>query len=630
MDRSMSELPLHLFHHGENFKLYETYGSHPYKVDGVNGYVFRVWAPRAVAVSVVGEFNAWSETANPMSKMFDGQSWEVFIPALKRYDSYKYCIKTADGRTLYKADPFAFHAETPGEASSNASKIYDFTKYKWRDSAYLAKLRHTNIYASPVNIYEVNLHSWKRKENGDYYTFRELATELVSYVRDMGYTHVEFMPITEHPFDGSWGYQVSGYFAVTSRLGTPEDFMYLVDAFHAAGIGVILDWVPAHFPKDAFGLYEFDGEPLYEASQWDRKENRGWGTRRFDYGRAEVVSFLISSAIFFFEKYHIDGLRVDAVASMLYLDYDKDPGEWVPNIYGENKNLEAVAFLRRLNEAVFAYFPYAMMIAEESTAWPMMTKPTNVGGLGFNFKWNMGWMNDVLSYIKVDPLYRQYSHNKLTFSLMYAFSENYVLPISHDEVVHGKKSLIDKMPGSYEEKFAGIKVFLGYMMSHPGKKLNFMGTEFGQFKEWNYKEGVEFFLEQYPMHRKLRVMVRELNEMYKSIPAFYEIDDSWDGFEWLAPDDASRNFLAYKRKDRQGGEVIVLLNFSGEDYKDYTLGLEQGTYRLIFNSDSICYGGTGSMKKRVFKTNKTFSHGKEYSIQFDLPKLTCVYLIKEQ
>ena len=630
MDRSFSELPLHLFHHGENFKLYETYGSHPQTVDGVDGYVFRVWAPRAVAVSVIGEFNAWSETANPMSKMFDGQSWEVFIPALKRYDSYKYCIRTADGRTLYKADPFAFHAETPGTTSSNASKIYDLKKFKWHDSAYLTARRHTNIYASPVNIYEVNLHSWKRKENGDYYTFRELATELVSYVRDMGYTHVEFMPITEHPFDGSWGYQVSGYYAVTSRLGTPEDFMYLVDAFHAAGIGVILDWVPAHFPKDAFGLYEFDGEPLYEASQWDRKENRGWGTRRFDYGRAEVVSFLISSAIFFFEKYHIDGLRVDAVASMLYLDYDKDPGEWVPNIYGENKNLEAVAFLRRLNEAVFAYFPYAMMIAEESTAWPMMTKPTNVGGLGFNFKWNMGWMNDVLSYIKVDPLYRQYSHNKLTFSLMYAFSENYVLPISHDEVVHGKKSLIDKMPGSYEEKFAGIKVFLGYMMSHPGKKLNFMGTEFGQFKEWNYKEGVEFFLEQYPMHRKLRVMVRELNEMYKSIPAFYEIDDSWDGFEWLAPDDASRNFLAYKRKDRQGKEVIVLLNFSGEDYKDYTLGIEKGTYRLIFNSDSIRYGGTGAMRKRIFKTNKTFSHGKEYSIKFDLPKLTCVYLIKEQ
>ncbi|MBO5362998.1 MAG: 1,4-alpha-glucan branching protein GlgB, partial [Clostridia bacterium] len=516
MDKLMTDLPLHLFHHGENFKLYETYGAHSITLNGRKGFIFRVWAPHAQSVSVVGEFNAWSETANPMQKMVDSQSWEVFIPGLKRYDSYKYCIKTYDGRTLYKADPFAFHAETPGTDSSNASKLYDFPKYKWQDRAYLKQKEHTNIYASPMNIYEVNLLSWKRKENGGYYTFRELAKELVSYVVEMGYTHVELMPITEHPFDGSWGYQVTGYFAVTSRLGTPEDFMYLIDAFHLAGIGVILDWVPAHFPKDAFGLYEFDGEPLYESGQWDRKENKGWGTRRFDYGRAEIVSFLISSAIFFFDKYHVDGLRVDAVASMLYLDYDKEPGEWVPNIYGENKNLEAVAFLRRLNEAVFAFYPKALMIAEESTAWPMVTKPTNVGGLGFNFKWNMGWMNDVLSYIKNDPVFRRFAHGKLTFSLMYAFSENYVLPISHDEVVHGKASLIGKMPGSYEEKFAGVKAFLGYMMSHPGKKLNFMGTEFGQFKEWNYKEGVEFFLKDYPMHSKLSEAIKELNKIYKT------------------------------------------------------------------------------------------------------------------
>jgi 1,4-alpha-glucan branching enzyme len=629
MKVSRTDLPLHLFHHGENFKLYETYGAHPKKVGGKSGFVFRVWAPRAQAVSVVGEFNGWEESSYPMSKMIDNQSWEVFIPGLKRFDSYKYCIKTHDGRTLYKADPLAFHAETPGTTSSNASKVYDFQKYPWKDKEYLKKRRNTNVYAAPMNVYEVNLHSWKRKENGNYYTYRELATVLVNYVVNIGYTHVEFMPVNEHPFDGSWGYQVSGYFAVTSRLGTPEDFMYLVDAFHAAGIGVIIDWVPAHFPKDAFGLYEFDGEPLYEFSQWDRKENRGWGTRRFDYGRPEVVSFLISSAIFLFEKYHVDGLRVDAVASMLYLDYDKEPGEWVPNIYGENKNLESVAFLRRLNEAVFGMFPDALMIAEESTAWPMLTKPTNIGGLGFNFKWNMGWMNDVLSYIKTDPIYRQYEHNKLTFSLMYAFSENYVLPISHDEVVHGKCSLIGKMPGTYEEKFAGVKTFLGYMMSHPGKKLNFMGTEFGQFKEWNFEEGIEFFLKKYPMHRKLNAAVRELNRIYKTTPALYEIEDSWDGFEWLAADDSSRNFLAYKRRDRQGREVIVLLNFSGEDFKNYTLGLERGKYRVLFNSDRTCYGGTGALKKRVFKTKKTYSHGKENSIKFDLPKLTCVYLIKE-
>jgi 1,4-alpha-glucan branching enzyme len=404
--------------------------------------------------------------------------------------------------------------------------------------------------------------------------------------------------------------------------------MYLVDAFHKANIGVILDWVPAHFPKDSFGLYEFDGEPLYEASQWDRMENRGWGTRRFDYGRNEVLSFLISSAIFFFDKYHVDGLRVDAVASMLYLDYDKEPGEWVPNIYGENKNLEAMRFLRRLNEAVFERFPSALMIAEESTAWPMITKPTNIGGLGFNFKWNMGWMNDILRYFETNPLFRQYEHSKLTFSMMYAFSENYVLPISHDEVVHGKCSLIGKMPGEYDEKFAGIRAFLGYMMSHPGKKLNFMGTEIGQFKEWAYKEGIEFFLLQYPKHKSLAAMVKELNHFYKNTPALYEIDDSWNGFEWLAADDSGRNFLAYKRTDLKGNSIIVLLNFSGSDFKNYRLGLEKGKYEVVFNSDRVCYGGEGKLRKRVFNTEKSYSHGKEDSILFDLPKLTCVYLQK--
>ncbi|MBQ4268024.1 MAG: 1,4-alpha-glucan branching protein GlgB, partial [Clostridia bacterium] len=414
----------------------------------------------------------------------------------------------------------------------------------------------------------------------------------------------------------------------TSRLGTPHDFMYLIDCFHKAGIGVILDWVPAHFPKDAFGLYEFDGEPLYESSQWDRMENKGWGTRRFDYGRNEILSFLISSAVFYFEKYHIDGIRVDAVASMLYLDYDKNPGEWQPNIYGENKNLEAVAFLRRLNETVFGYFPNALMIAEESTAWPMVTKPTSMGGLGFNFKWNMGWMNDVLKYFGTDPLFRKHNHNKLTFSMMYAFSENYVLPISHDEVVHGKGSLIGKMPGSYEEKFAGVRSFFGYMMSHPGKKLNFMGSEIGQFKEWAYKEGIEFFLTEYPLHKKLSLFVKDLNEVYKTTPALYEIEDSWDGFEWLAADDADRNFIAYKRKDRAGNELLALINFSGSDFYGYRLGVEKGKYAVVFNSDAVRYGGSGAVKKRIYFTDKSYSHGKEYSIEFDLPKLTCVYLMK--
>lgn len=628
MRAAKTDLPLHLFHHGENFKTYELMGAHPATVGKKRGYIFRVWAPHAESVSIVGEFNNWNPETHYMKRMIDGETFELFIPSLQQFDSYKYCIKTADGRSIFKADPYAFHAETPGVEKSNASKLFDLKGYKWQDKAYLDKRLHTNIYASPMNVYEVNLLSWKKHADDSYYTYRELATELVNYVVEMGYTHVEFMPVTEYPYDGSWGYQVTGYYAVTSRLGTPHDFMYLIDSFHKAGISVILDWVPAHFPKDSFGLYEFDGEPLYESSQWDRMENKGWGTRRFDYGRNEIVSFLISSAMFFFEYYHIDGLRVDAVASMLYLDYDKEPGEWVPNIYGENKNLEALAFLRRLNEAVFSFFPNVLMIAEESTAWPMVTRPTSMGGIGFNFKWNMGWMNDVLSYFSKNPLFRKYEHNKLTFSMMYAFSENYVLPISHDEVVHGKASLIGKMPGEYNEKFAGVRSFLGYMMSHPGKKLNFMGSEFGQFKEWNYKEGIETFLMQYPMHKKLQTAVKELNHIYKTTPALYEIEDSWDGFEWLAADDADRNFLAYQRKDRQGETVVVMLNFSGEYYRNYRLGLPKGKYQVIFNSDAVRFGGNGLMRKRIFTTTKSYSHGKEDSIEFDLPALTCVYLKK--
>ena len=623
-----TDLPLHLFHHGENFKAHQLLGAHPAVVNKKKGYVFRVWAPRAERVSVIGDFNGWNTESHIMQRMIDGETFELFIPGLKQFDTYKYCVLTRDGRMLYKADPYAYHAETPDATASNASKLYDINGYKWSDKAYLDKQKRTNIYASPMNVYEVNLLSWKLHEDGSYYTYRELAKELVAYVKEMGFTHVEFMPVTEHPFDGSWGYQVTGYFAITSRLGTPHDFMYLVDSFHKAGIGVILDWVPAHFPKDAFGLYEFDGEPLYEASQWDRMENRGWGTRKFDYGRNEVLSFLISSAVFLLEYFHVDGLRVDAVASMLYLDYDKEPGEWVPNIYGENKNLEAVAFLRRLNEAIFAYFPNALMIAEESTAWPMVTRPTNIGGLGFNFKWNMGWMNDVLSYIAKDPVHRSYVHNKLTFSMMYAFSENYVLPISHDEVVHGKASLIGKMPGDYWEKFAGMRAFLGYMMSHPGKKLHFMGSEIGQFKEWNYKEGIEYFLLQYPLHKKLQLAVKELNTLYKTTPALYEIEDSWEGFEWLAADDSSHNFYAYQRKDKSGKTIVVMLNLSGMEHKNYRLGLPAGKYKVLYNSDAVRFGGGGTMKKRIYYTKKAYSHGRENSILFDIPKLTCVYLEK--
>ncbi len=624
-----TDFPLHLFHHGKNDRIYEIFGAHKDTQDGVNGYIFRVWAPHAQSVSVVGDFNGWNSESHVMHRMVDGESFELFIPNLKQYDNYKYCITAQDGRRLLKADPVAFHAET---APETASKIYDLEGYQWNDEAYLKKTYGQNIFSSPMNTYEVNLLSWKRHADGNFLSYRDLAKELVPYVKEMGYTHVEFMPITEFPYEGSWGYQVTGYFAITSRMGTPLDFMYLIDEFHKAGIGVIVDWVPAHFPKDEHGLYEFDGQPLYENSQWDRMEHKSWGTRRFDYGRNEVLSFLISSACFFFEKFHIDGLRVDAVASMLYLDYDKRPGEWVPNIYGENKNLEAISFLRKLNEAVFLRFPHALMIAEESTAWGLVTKPGSVGGLGFNFKWNMGWMNDILSYVSLNPFFRMNNHNKLTFAMMYAFSENYVLPISHDEVVHGKCSLIGKMPGTYEEQFAGVRAFLGFMIAHPGKKLNFMGYEFGQFKEWNYKEGLEFFLrDQYEPHGKLSVMVRELNEYYKNTPAFYEIEDSWDGFEWLAPDDADRNIVSFIRRDKAGNEVIALICFSGTDMSDYMLGVnKKGKYKIVFNSDDIKYGGEGKLTKKTITAVKTPTHGKPYSLPINVPKLSCIYLIAEQ
>ena len=622
-----SDFPLYVFHQGKNFKAYDFYGAHPYKEDGKKGFVFRVWAPHAEEVSVVGDFNSWDPAAHVMQRMQDGESFELAVPGLKNYTVYKYCIRTKDGRYLYKADPYAFHAETPPKT---ASKTFDLGKFKWTDKEYCKKRDAGNSYSSPMNIYEMNALSWRQYGDGNYFAFDKLVEDLIPYLLKMGYTHVEFMPLSEYPYDASWGYQVTGYFAVTSRLGTPHDFMRLVNELHKNGIGVILDWVPAHFPKDAHGLYEFDGESLYESSAWDRREHKSWGTHRFDYGRAEVLSFLISNAVFFFEKFHIDGLRVDAVASMLYLDYDKKPGEWLPNKYGENKNLEAIDFLRRLNTTIFAEYPHALMIAEESTAWPLVTKPADVGGLGFNFKWNMGWMNDVLDYMKTDPFFRKGCHNKLTFSMMYAFTENYILPISHDEVVYGKRSLIDKMPGTYEEKFANLRAFMGYMMSHPGKKLLFMGCEFGQFKEWDYREGLEFFLDEYPMHHKLSVMNATLNRLYRETPALYEIEDSWDGFEWLAVDDADRNMLAYMRRDRQGNSIAVVINFSGTTCTGYRLGMPKGKYRVLFNTDLPAYGGSGQLKKRVFQTQKKPSHGKEYSISIELPALTCVYLEKTE
>ena len=616
--RKKDEQTKYLFHQGTNYRSYNYLGSHFAKKGKDRGVIFRVWAPNAESVSVVGDFNGWDKTANVMKK--DGGIFELFVKGLKQYDNYKYCVKSQNSEVL-KADPYAFHAETTPET---ASKIYALDGYKWRDGEYMENLGG-QAHHKPMNIYEVNLLSFMRKENGDYYSYRELEKVLVPYVKKHGYNYVEMMPVTEYPFDGSWGYQVTGYFAVTSRLGTPKDFMSLVDAFHRENIGVILDWVPAHFPKDEFGLYEFDGAPLYENHGWDRIEHKSWGTRRFDYGRTEVQSFLISSAFIFFDKYHIDGIRVDAVASMLYLDYDKKPGEWLPNQYGDNKNIEAIEFIKKLNKSVHEAYPYAIMIAEESTAYPYVTKPVDEGGLGFDYKWNMGWMNDVLSYVAVDPLFRKYDHNKLNFSMMYAFSEHYILPISHDEVVHGKKSLLDKQFGSYEDKFAGVRAFMGYMIAHPGKKLMFMGSEFGQFKEWNYKEGLEFFLKDYEKHNNLDRFFTELNKFYLANEALYGDDDGWDGFEWIAADDADKNSLAFIRKCGKS-EIIAAINFSGADIK-YRIGVEKGGYKVVFDSDKQIYGGDGKSRKRIYNAEAISSNGKDYSIELDMPKLSFKYLV---
>lgn len=622
---SENDVPLYLFHEGSNSNAYEYFGSHR---KNKNTVVFRVWAPDAKNVSVTGDFNNWSETENPMKQLKNsGGVWEAEIKNIKPYDMYKYCITAADGRTLMKCDPYGFHMETrPG----TATKYYEIDDcYEWHDEKWVEGRNSKNIYESPVNIYEIHAGSWKQYDDGNFYSYRALADSLVPYVKKMGYTHIEFMPLTEYPFDGSWGYQVTGYFAATSRYGEPKDLMYLVDKCHENGIGVILDWVPAHFPKDANGLYEFDGGPLYEYSDPRKGEHYGWGTRVFDFGKNEVRSFLMSSASFWLKKYHLDGIRIDAVASMLYLDYDRKDGEWVPNKNGGNENLEAVEFLQKLNENIFRDFPYAMMIAEESTSWPMVTKPVFSGGLGFNFKWNMGWMNDILRYFSLDGFFRKYNHDCITFSMFYAFSENFVLPISHDEVVHGKKSLIDKMPGSYDEKFAGVRAFLGYMMAHPGKKLMFMGQEFGQFIEWNYKKGLDWLLLDYPKHRALQNYFKKINEFYKANPAFWQIDYSWEGFSWISSDDKDNSVIAFRRIDEKGKEIIVVCNFTNVERCDYRIGIpKKGAYKIVFNSDDVEFGGEGKGNKGKLKTESINMHGFEQSISLDLPPMSAIYIKK--
>ena len=616
-----ADLPIYLFKQGNNFEAYRFFGAHFDCRGGDGGVVFRVWAPHAKAVSVVGDFNSWVPGSHPMAKLDEGV-WEAFIPGIREYDVYKFCLTTRQDELLFKADPYAFHAET---RPSNASKVYRLEGYEWNDGEWEARQKKRDPLTAPMNIYELHVGSWRLKENGDPYNYSELADELIPYLLDMHYTHVELLPITEYPYDGSWGYQVTGYFAPTSRYGTPKDFMNFVDKCHQAGLGVIMDWVPAHFPKDGFGLYMFDGEPCYEDPNPRRGEHKEWGTMVFNYGMPEVESFLVSSALYWVEQFHVDGLRVDAVASMLYLDYNRRDGEWEPNRYGGKENLEAIAFLRKLNSTVLGRHPHKLMIAEESTAWPMVSKPAEDGGLGFNFKWNMGWMNDMLSYMSTDPLFRSGNHNKVTFSFFYAFSENFILPISHDEVVHGKCSLINKMPGDYEAKFANLRTFYGYMMAHPGKKLLFMGQEFGQFIEWNEAKALDWMLLDYDRHRQLRQYVKDLNRLYHDLPDFWQVDYSWEGFQWVVPDDNAQSVIAFLRRDAAGHTTLVVCNFNPVLREGYQMGVPvAGTYKELLSSDDEAYGGSGVHNKPL-RSHKKPMHGFDQSISVTLPPLSTVY-----
>ena len=613
--------PIFLFKQGNNQEAQRYFGAHLCQQDGQDGAVFRVWAPHAKAVSVVGDFNSWVPGSHPMTKVEEG-IWELFIPGIKEYDIYKFCVTSPSDELLFKADPYAFHTET---RPSNGSKVYDLDGYAWNDGAWLEQQEKQDVINSPVSIYEMHMGSWKMKDENTPYNYSEVADLLIPYIKDMGYTHVELLPITEYPFDGSWGYQVSGYFAPTSRYGTPKDFMAFVDKLHQAGIGVILDWVPAHFPRDGYGLYMFDGAPCYEDPNPRRGEHKEWGTMVFNYGMGEVQSFLISSAQFWIDQYHLDGLRVDAVASMLYLDYNRRDGEWEPNVNGGKENLEAIAFLQKCNGVVLGRHPHKMMIAEESTAWPMVTKPAADGGLGFNFKWNMGWMNDMLSYMKTDPLFRAGNHGKVTFSFFYAFSENFILPISHDEVVHGKCSLINKMPGDYETKFANLRTFYGYMMAHPGKKLLFMGQEFGQFIEWDEKKPLDWMLLEYDKHRQLQSYVRDLNAFYKENPAMWQVDYSWEGFQWIVPDDNQQSVVIFLRRDAAGKMILVACNFNPVLRQGYKLGVPvSGTYKELLNSDDARYGG-GDVHNAPVRSVKGAMHGFDQHIKIDLPPLSTIY-----
>ena len=617
MDYSLDK---YLFHEGKNFRTYEFLGSF---LDG-NQCTFRVWAPHAQAVYVSGDFCGWEPTVHELTRINNEGIFEGTVSNVRPYDSYKYVIKASDGRMLWKADPYARHAQTRPES---ASKVYEDQNYLWKDETWLKQ--RTIPFQQPMNIYEVHLGSWKHGKNGEFLSYRQLADTLIPYVKQMHYTHIELLPITEFPYDPSWGYQVTGYFAVTSRFGTPDDFKYLIDKAHQNGIGVILDWVPGHFTKDEYGLYEFDGECCYEYSDERKKEHKSWGTRVFDYGRGEVCSFLFSSACYWIEQFHLDGLRVDAVSSMLFLDYDRPQHLAAKNIYGGNENLEVLDFFKTLNYYVQENYPGVMMIAEEATAYPKITTPIQDGGLGFHFKWNMGWMNDSLDYIEENPIYRQWSHNKLTFSMCYAFVENFILPISHDEVVHLKKSLLDKFPVGYDDKFSNYKTFLGYMFAHPGKKLTFMGTEIPQFIEWDENKELDWMLLDFPSHYNAHRFAQELNQYYRKTPALWQQDGGWEGFEWHVVDDASHNVFAFSRKAADGQEVLVISNFSGENWEQYSIGFhDERSYKMALNSDAKKFGGQGIVNRNL-KTKQQQCGEFPYTLQLTIPAFSTMYLEKK-
>lgn len=614
---------LEVFHTGDSVRAYDFLGAHLVNRNDKNGVVFRVWAPTARSVSVAGDFNNWNNEANYMYNIGYGV-WEVFVEGVKEFCTYKYCIESEYGDRLMKADPYAFHAQTrPGQASV----VYDIENYSWNDSEWFNKRKENNISSSPMNIYEIHAGSWRKYPDGNFFNYQKLADELIPYLKEMHYTHVQLMPIMEYPYDGSWGFQTTGYYAPTSRYGTPSDFMAFVDKLHGEGIGVILDWVPSNFPTDDFGLARFDGSPLYESNDPKTSKRDSWGICLFNYARFEVTSFLVSCAMFWLDKYHIDGLRIGALSSMLYLDYGKAEGEWEPNKFGGKENLDAVDFVKRLNTAVHMYHPDVMMFAEENTSWPKLTHKIEDGGLGFDFKWNMGWMNDMLHYMSLNSMWRPFNHDSLTFSFYYAFSEKFLLPISHDEVSHGKGSLIKQMPGKYDEQFAGVRAFITYMYAHPGKKLVFMGTEIGQFDEWNHEEAIQWDLLEFEKHKKLRTFFKELNKFYLDCKPLYELDTVWKGFDWIHHDDYTNSVIAFKRTDKNGDEIVSVCNFQPIRRDEYCIGVPKyGLYDEVFNSDEERFGGSGVVNGNNIKTEVMKIHGFDQGLSLTLPPLSVIYL----